>query len=572
MRSSRCLLVLGILALLGAAVAQPMAVQAQPPDTPSRVLVIVLDQTRKDTISRYHMSNVQRLMNDGVSFPRAYLGHMASETVISHNVMVSGQLPKHMGWSDEVYRDVDDVLGGGAGAYYVSSSFACGQFDQLIGHGGYMKLPDYLDAHFGDSTFAAIAEKRTASCAAGQTAGATDPGDFIFQIRGSSTTADCLAGIAGTESWRKPEDGNGTSPAYLDENANCSRFWTRQSTTPPLDYGTTTLAPAWMYPLEGNRFAPGFDPGHVGGDTWSADAAIEVIKNDSDWRGMLVSLGAIDKMGHMWGPNDNGEKGAQPGSVEEMRHLPFIAKLADTQVGNLVDALDDAGELDDTLIVITADHGAQTAKRFHGVNQAFRGDFNWYCGKDADETYLSPSPDIAAFAADLGGDCDATTADGGNLEFSYQDTHIAAFLDDTSLQSLQDAALAMRTLPDVVAAYYRVGDHYVRYGSLGTMSRGERQWFNQHAQELVDTEAAPYGPDVIGLLHNDTSYGVYGDHGGNQEQVQNIPIIFSWPGLRAATPSTPLRSVDILPTVLTTMDIPFNASSMDGTAAQLPVR
>ena len=32
---------------------------------------------------------------------------MASETVVSHNTIVSGLLPKHMGWSDEVMRDVE---------------------------------------------------------------------------------------------------------------------------------------------------------------------------------------------------------------------------------------------------------------------------------------------------------------------------------------------------------------------------------------------------------------------------------------------------------------------------------
>ena len=45
---------------------------------------------------------------------------MASETVVSHNVMVSGLFPKHMGWSDEAFRDVDDVLGFGAGAIVTS--------------------------------------------------------------------------------------------------------------------------------------------------------------------------------------------------------------------------------------------------------------------------------------------------------------------------------------------------------------------------------------------------------------------------------------------------------------------
>ena len=43
----------------------------------------------------------------------------------------------------------------------------------------------------------------------------------------------------------------------------------------------------------------------MGGDNWSAEAAIRVIEGDPGWRGMLVSLGAIDKMGHMWGPEDN---------------------------------------------------------------------------------------------------------------------------------------------------------------------------------------------------------------------------------------------------------------------------
>ena len=46
-------------------------------------------------------------MREGASFPNALVGHMAAETVISHNVITSGLFPKHMGWSNEVYRDAD---------------------------------------------------------------------------------------------------------------------------------------------------------------------------------------------------------------------------------------------------------------------------------------------------------------------------------------------------------------------------------------------------------------------------------------------------------------------------------
>ena len=82
-------------------------------DKPSHVVIIVLDQARPDTITRYGMKNVQELQREGTSFPNAIVGDMAAETVISHNVITSGLFPKDMGWSNEVYRDTDNVLGGG---------------------------------------------------------------------------------------------------------------------------------------------------------------------------------------------------------------------------------------------------------------------------------------------------------------------------------------------------------------------------------------------------------------------------------------------------------------------------
>ena len=87
---------------------------------------------------------------------------------------------------------------------------------------------------------------------------------------------------------------------------------------------------------------------------------------------------------------------------------------------------------------------------------------------------------------------------------------------------------------------------------------GDREfaWHQKHSQEIVDTQAAPYGPDVIGLLADDTSYGVKGDHGGAQESVQRIPIVFYGAGVKAGrTPGTPIRSVDITPTILRELGI-----------------
>jgi hypothetical protein len=536
------------------------------------VVIIVLDQARPDTIDRYDMENVQRLQRRGASFPNALVGHMAAETVTSHNVIMSGLLPKHMGWSDEVYRDSANVLST-PGTYHVTSSMSCAEYAALIEAGGYRKLQDYLDAEFGEtSAFASIAQKRTSACTSGHTSSGAgdgtatpDPEDIIFQIRGSNVSAQCGSG------WRRPEY-VGVPRAYFGFTDDCTdRWWTFQGAGA---YGTGGLSPANIYPLDGNRFVPGFDPAHIGGDNWSADAAIRFIENEPDWRGLMVSLGGIDKLGHMWGPEDQGEPGAAPGSIEEMRHLPFIAKNADEQVGRIVDALEASGQLDDTLIVITADHAAMTGRSFQGVlapgvdnptcappSTGIRSDCNWYFGSDADEIYQDPSPAVA----------ELRDAVAGNLDFSYQDGHIAAWLNDNSLARKREAAAAVLDMPGVIASYHTnaAQDDYLRFGT-NRMRGHERSWFVRHGDELVDTMAHPSGPDVVGLLRDNVTYGVMGDHGGHNKLIQNIPMVLYGPGIGSKDPKREMRLVDVLPTVLKTMGIEYDRSDLDGEAVRLP--
>jgi arylsulfatase A-like enzyme len=560
-----------LLVSLAAAVLVPPVHAAA--DRPSRVVIIVLDQARPDTIDRYHMKNVQSLQRRGASFPNALVGHMAAETVISHNVITSGLLPKHMGWSNEVYRDGANVLGT-QGAYYVTSSMSCAQYASLINAGGYRKLQDYLDAKFGETaSFASISQKRSSACTSGET-GATvpdgtpapDPEDIIFQIRGSSAS-QCGDG------WRQPEY-IGLPRAYFGFTGDCTdRWWTFQGAGA---YGTGALSPANIYPLDGNRFVPGFDPAHIGGDNWSADAAIRFIQNEPRWRGLLVSLGGIDKLGHMWGPEDRGERGAKPGSVEEMRHLPFVARNADKQVGRIVAALKASRLLDDTLIVITADHAAQTGRPFEGVlapgvenpacappSNGIRSDCNWYFGKETveSEDYRDPSPAVAQLRDALA----------GNLDFSYQDGHVAAWLKDNSLTRKREAAAAVLRMPGVIASYHTnaAQDGYRLFGT-NRMGHRERSWFVKHGQQLVDTMAAPSGPDVVGLVATDVTYGVIGDHGGHNKLIQNIPMVFYGPGIGSKDPDNELRLVDVMPTILKTMGIGFNPADLDGRAVTLP--
>ena len=567
-----CRKLVALLFVVSMLVAAPANAGPKQPDRPSRVVIIVLDQARADTIDRYGMDNVKALQRAGTSFPNAMVGHMAAETVISHNVITSGQLPRDMGWSNEVYRDQANVLAGGAGAYYVTSSMSCAQFKALIANGNYNKIQDYLDSKFGEnSSFASISQKRTSACTSGHTR-STDAEDIIFQIRGSSAPVSC----DGRSSWRQPETGNGPLPAYFANTPDCSnRWWTWQGAGA---YGTGSISPANIYPLDGDRFvpgkpAPGFPATHVGGDNWSADAAIRYIDNQPNWHGMMVSLGGIDKLGHMWGPEDEGEPGAAPGSVEEMRHLPFIAKNADVQVGRIVDALEAKGLLDETLIVITADHAAQTGRHFNGVlapgvtnplctppSTGIRSDCNWYFGNDADEVYRDPSPAVAALRDRLA----------GNLAFSYQDTQVAAWLNDTSLAKKREAAAAVLDMPDVMASYYINSDRDdYRLYDTNHISGQERSYFARHAEELVDTMASSSAPDVVGLVRTNATYGVMGDHGGTTKLVQNIPMVFYGPGVGAKDSNKEMRLVDVMPTILKTMGIAYDEDSVDGEAVKL---
>ncbi|MGH3479278.1 MAG: hypothetical protein ACRDQD_20885, partial [Nocardioidaceae bacterium] len=63
--------------LLGGLLCTPgaRAESPAPPDEPTRVIVLVLDQASPDTFKRYDMGNVQALMRSGVNFSNGMVGH-----------------------------------------------------------------------------------------------------------------------------------------------------------------------------------------------------------------------------------------------------------------------------------------------------------------------------------------------------------------------------------------------------------------------------------------------------------------------------------------------------------------
>ena len=510
---------------------------------PTKVVVILVDALSRQVVRRYDMDHVQALMYRGADFPNAYLGHMGAETVVTHNVLTTGALPKHMGWADEYVRDVDGVITPDVdedtdNPYWLTGSLSSDQMFALQENAGYPHLADYLHAAQPGSTVATVSPKTYAAWGMG---GAGS--DIIVTF--SSRNYDCDGDAVDDLTWRGPDGIN--VPDYLSD-PQCGRFYVESSSDLTYD---TDMPPAWMYPLDGNRYTVGRDPEHQGGDVWAADAALKIMRNE-DWSGVLLSLPGVDKAAHMWGSIDD------DGGPVPMTHMRRATAVADEQVGRVMRYLRRSGQLDDTLVVLTADHGQQPSRNFHGENGPGQGDYNWYWGDAANGDYLDPSPDLHPLIAT------------GNVSVTYQDGAIRTWTVDRSAQTKAETAAAMADLPDVTAVYIRHGDHFRRVFSVGRDGMGAKEWawFQEHATELVNTEAAPYGPEVIGLLRDFTSYGVAGDHGGINRTVQQIPITFAGAGTTATDRRAPIRSVDVLPTVLRAMGI-AETHPTDGRAYRL---
>jgi hypothetical protein len=533
----------GILAwaVAGAGAQTGAAADPEPRPGPDKVVIIVVDALSKEIVEKYDMRNIRALMADGVDTPRGYLGHTGSVTVVTHNVITSGMLPKNMGWTNEGFRDVDGVLGA-PGDFYITSAFGYDEMSRLQEHAGYPHLSDYLD---DTGKVFTVSPKGYAAY------GLSGPGSTNTSVV-TFTSGPTCEGVR----WRMP---TGIAvPPYIAGTCG-SRYWVER------DKGYDTLQfPARLYPATDDRYVVGDEPDHEGGDIWATDAVLDILDHEEDaWSGIFVSLPGIDKAAHMWGGLNDPEEDT-PG-YDRMTHMEFATATADAQVGRIMDALEESGELASTLVVLTSDHGSVAAAdgHWHGDFEPVDdyGYYNWYYGDPANDIFYDQPQEALQPLVDT-----------GNVGLSYSDSSLNVWLKDRAPASVAEAAAVLETLPDVTAVWRRDGDHFDRVSPIrwDRMTSGaEKAWFARKAQELVDTQAADYGPDLVATLPDHTTYSVLGDHGGIQRASQQVPIVFAGADLSGTDLRAEVRSVDIMPTILQAMGIePTHA--MDGTAHDLP--
>ena len=406
---------------------------------PTKVVIIVVDSLSKEIVDKYRMKNVKALMQDGVDTPRGYLGHTGSVTVVTHNVITSGQLPKHMGWTDEGYRDVAGILGDPEPAnpdqLYITSNATTDLF-KLQQAAGYPKLADYLGAANPAAKTFTISPKGYAGYAFG---GAGSDSLITF-----SSGPECTTG----GSWRKP--GGINVPSYI-LGTPCSRFWVH-SGYPTYAYDTTKL-PAVLYPLDSDRYIDRQGPrplrrrrlgrGRGGRDHAQRPELERHLRDAPGRRQGRAHVGRRDRPR----PDRHGRRRDDPHGQRDR--------------GGRRPGRQDHGRAQGAGRARQHPRGAHRRPRL-GRGQATTtasrsptrdyGYYNWYYGDAENDlvTYNQPQDALLPLV------------NTGNVGLSYSDSMLRVWLKDQSPAKVNEAAAAMQSMAAVTAVWRRHGDHYDR--------------------------------------------------------------------------------------------------------------
>jgi arylsulfatase A-like enzyme len=235
-------------------------------------------------------------------------------------------------------------------------------------------------------------------------------------------------------------------------------------------------------------------------------------------RVLMVNFPGADVYGHPYGGP------ATPAVFNQ------VVAGVDRNIGRIVQAYKDAGIYDQTVFVVTADHGMVPNPR--AVDGAL----------------------TRAVVRRAGGDYLFHT--GGTAAYIYQNNPGGA----------RAVAQAMAGVPGVVGAYYLVESGNKHYYDRAPGVRIDPALDAAH-RFLLGTFVGPRAPDVVAPFRENTigtkSSAAHGDHGGLNWGAQYVPLILSGPGVAMGVVSHfPARLIDVAPTVLGLLGLAPRA--MDG--------
>lgn len=430
------------------------------PDPPASYLcLIVLDGFRPDYFQLAPTPSVDALAAGGVLYQRAWVGQLESETPSGHATITSGALPKHTGVIGFEWRDPTTRREVLDGWELPAQIGQIGK-DMQVFHAH--SIPHAVKRANPAATVVSLSSEK------------------IY-------AADAMAaGVADYALYHRESD-NRLVPTLIAGSTPAPDLLARAELALPLPLKHLT-----DWDLLSARLAL---------------AALETLRPDV----MMVNLPGSDYYGHKFG------------GLDSSFIMARVVAGQDKQIGAIVQAYHDSGIFDQTLFVVTADHGM--VPNHHEVSPASVS----AAGSDAGAEYLFHT--------------------GGTSKYVY--------LTGTSLDRAAGVAARLAKLPNIVAAYYRTGsDGYERAGPRIDES------LDGAYRYLISTFWGPSAPDVVAPYRENTvgtTYTqLYGNHGGVTWGVQHVPLIVSGPGVRRGLRSgAPARLIDIAPTVLRLMGAPL---------------
>jgi predicted AlkP superfamily pyrophosphatase or phosphodiesterase len=429
---------------------------------PTHLVIISMDAFRADYRSLVDMKNLEALAAGGTSFDTAWVGHLSSDTPASHTTIGTGVFPRRHGILGFEWRDPTT-------GKEVLDGWSPGVQD------GYMERD--LKAANTDSIAAALKRKHSNAVV----------------VAASSEKVYAALGMGGPRSdfvlySLRDTKVHELVPAALTGHRPPASFFAR--TTAKIKYPVTHFTD-WDY--------------------LSRKLAVSAFKSYHP-TALLVNLPGADIYGHSFGGPD------------DPIVMSKVIKGLDRAIGAIVTAYRSAGLFDQTLFVITADHGMVPNDRFVG-------------GKTIRQ---------------------AVEAAGGKFYFHTGGT--AAFIYIHNPETAAQVATSVARIPNVTGSYYltksATGYAYMPAPGVAPL---DSELADAHAY-LLGTFACGQAPDVLAQYRENTigrkMSVLYGYHGGMNWGAQAIPMIFSGPGVnRGAISHHPARLVDVASTALRTMGL-----------------
>ena len=442
------------------------------------LVVFVVDACRPDYLPFCDIPNIKKLASEGTSYTNAWVGSLSNITPNVHTTLSTGAFPRNHDVLNFVWKNRETGL-----AYWYTQwdDIHIGEFNDNIKATGVTSIGTLYKEQYPGARVAAISSGKFYAAAG---LGADSADYILFSDSSAVANPDSMSGdkfvVSGVQGHLAPPDIM-TDPEL-----------TREKTSE-------------------------FDE-----DIWATDLALKLLEKVRP-EVLLINLPQTDESGH-WCM-----------SINDPEIMRKVVSNADKQIGRVMEAYKKAGIYDNTIFVVTADHGMTPTMHLVSqppVRQAL---------KDAGTKAQVLSPEFYIYDPSKAADAAEKIAGAGIT--GIKGAYYLAKQSDGSYAYAPTPTTEKQVTGDLDKCFRYLGSTCASDISFDIILPQAENW--RYLIPLWSGKAQPSSHDTI-TWNN-----------------QHIPLIIAGPGVnKGLYLDSPARIVDIAPTVLTLMGI--SPKKMDG--------